>query len=60
MFDDTDPRARAIGALAELFFSEFGSTRNFAEIEADVIDVGHEYMASAHGQYGVHQIWLAS
>ncbi len=49
MFDDTNPRARAIGALAELFFSEFGSARNFAEIEADVIDIGHECMADALG-----------
>ena len=51
MTDHTNPRARAIGALAELFFDRLiagiGADAGFAEIEYDMIEAGHACMREA-------------
>lgn len=47
MTDDTNPRARAIGALAELFFEEALTSDDLASMERSSIESGHECMREA-------------
>lgn len=47
MADDANPRARAIGALAEMFAETAFSADGFASLERSVTDVGHECPADA-------------
>lgn len=47
MQDDINPRARAIGALAELFTEFIYSGCGFASFERDAIDLGHDCMSEA-------------
>lgn len=47
MPDDTNPRARAIGALAELFFEEAVTSDDLASLESRAIECGHGCMAEA-------------
>lgn len=47
MPDDTSPRARAIGALAEMFTESAFSCRDFASFEHDSIGIGHECISEA-------------
>lgn len=47
MSDDTNPRARAIGALAEMFAQIAFAACDLAALERDAIDLGHECMAEA-------------
>ena len=49
MTDDTNPRARAIGALCELFLDRFADGADFADIEYAVIEEGHACMREAFG-----------
>lgn len=49
MADDTNPRARAIAALAELFFEAARRCPDFSRFESESIDMGHECMAQAIG-----------
>ncbi len=47
MEDDTNPRARAIGALAELFLPIVSDAADFAAFESAAIDAGHACVAEA-------------
>lgn len=49
MHDDTNPRARAIGALAEIFFEIVVSADDLGSFERDALHIGHDCMASAIG-----------
>ena len=49
MNDDTNPRARAVAALAELFSMECLRSKDLAEFESSIIDIGHGCMAEAMG-----------
>lgn len=47
MQDDTNPRAKAIGALAELFLPIASDAADFAAFECAAIDAGHACVAEA-------------
>lgn len=47
MREDTNPRARAIGALAEIFFELACNSADLDSLEKDAIRFGHECMAGA-------------
>lgn len=49
MHDDINPRTRAIGALAEMFFEQVSSATDLYEFERHVIELGHDCMAKAMG-----------
>ncbi len=49
MENNTNPYTRAVGALAELFYSAAIESSNFSELESRAIDVGHACMADAFG-----------
>lgn len=49
MDDSTNPRARVIAALAEMFFEKTHLADDFAHLEFNVIEIGHECMAEAFG-----------
>ena len=49
MENDTNPRARAIGALAELFMGNCSKAASFADLESSIIDDGHSCIAEAMG-----------
>lgn len=49
MANDTNPRARAIGALTDIFLEAARSATNFGALERDAIRLGHECMAEAIG-----------
>lgn len=49
MDDSTNPRARAIAALAEMFLDLAFGPEDFAAIESKAIDLGHGCMAEALG-----------
>lgn len=49
MEDDTNPRGRAIAALAEIFFESVLDDCSLADFESNAIDVGHECIAEALG-----------
>ena len=47
MSDDTNPLARAIGALSELFFEKALAADDLASLERGAIEIGHECMTEA-------------
>lgn len=47
MDDSTNPRARAIASLAEMFFEEAVGADDIAVLEVHAIDLGHGCMAEA-------------
>ena len=49
MDDDTNPRARAIAAFAEMFLEKARAETSFADLEREAIDLGHRCMAEALG-----------
>lgn len=49
MADDTNPRARAIAALAEMFFEKARAATSFSKLESEVTDLGHGCMTEALG-----------
>lgn len=49
MQDSTNPYVRAIAALSELFLETAYKSKNFGQLESDVIDLGHKCIASALG-----------
>lgn len=49
MANDTNPRARAIAALTELFFETACAATSFSDLESEAIDLGHGCMAQAFG-----------
>lgn len=49
MDDSTNPRARAIAALAEMFFECALHRESLASLESDVINLGHNCMTEALG-----------
>ena len=49
MTDDTNPRARATGALAEIFLEAAASAGDFGSFEREALRAGHACMAEAIG-----------
>lgn len=49
MADDTNPKARAIAAFAEMFFERACSATSFSDLESEAMDLGHGCMAEALG-----------
>lgn len=47
MANDTNPQARAIAALAELFFEKACTATSFSSLESEAMDLGHRCMREA-------------
>ena len=49
MANDTNPKARAIAAFAEMFFEKARTKTSLSDLEREAIDLGHRCMAEALG-----------